>query len=139
MDRNTLVIDLIDEMKTEITTGNSNYKSGFVDILRGVYTEAEINNYPALCVSAFRDTIITSFSSSETRDISILLYGFADTTTDIYDLIHDVEYFLLNDYSLSNETSFDVINIIEAQGEMTESSYFDIEIKIRYSQNIPQI
>lgn len=83
------------------------------------------------------------FGTSMHNTINIELHGYADrkgSTDNIHKLFKDVQYFLLNDFSLSGDTYLDDYVIDEgALGDSAGMSGFLLNFHIRYNHTITSI
>lgn len=141
--RNTILTTLKDDIEKYIKPSIDPYKTSIAEVKRGIYSFDTIVNKPAVCFSMDNDTneddVFDTVGSNQVRFLNIYLYSYLDNDEmDKYDNIHalvrDVEYFLDNDFTYSNNTTVGDIGVIEG-GASAPCSFFDMEIKIIYKED----
>ena len=112
------------------------------EVKRGVFTFSEMINKPAIGFKCYADRVRGdeedgTFANRADRFLHILIYGYTDTDgrgddeESIYKLASDMEYFLYNDFTYTDDTfvgDFDYI-----QGNVVGYNLFILEIRIKYS------
>jgi hypothetical protein len=124
--RNTILNTLKSEMEDYIKTSRG-YNTDPVKVIRGVIIFEDVEQKPALSFWCFNE---------ENRFLHIYIYGFCDTdgygdVDEIHKLLGDLEYFLYNDFTYTDDT--DIGDSIVYEGGVSDPvSEFRLEIRIRY-------
>jgi len=137
-DRNTILTQLKSDMLDKMHVGNGyNFTPG--EIKRGIYTYEQCSIKPAIYFWCYRDEAAGAFANCEERRLHIYIYGYCDTNyvsdnKDIHDLADDLEYFLYNDFTYTDDTALGDAIVYES-GENSTGSMFEIECRVRYEKD----
>jgi hypothetical protein len=139
--RKTILSTLKDDLTQKISSEN-NYNSDLMEVRWGVCVFEELTSKPALSFWCYNDTTEGQFADRDDRELSIYIYGFADTdgynTDAIHDLLDDVLYFLQNDFTYKADVY--VGNAVVYEGGVQDPALvFELEIKIKYERIIAQL
>lgn len=148
-DRNTVLKQLKDDLKEYITSsrtssGGRRYKTSPVEIKRGIHGSNDFTYKPVLCFTCYKDEVENEFGTYGTRWLYIYLYGYDDVSRyrdddDAYDAIHDlaqdVEEFLYNDFTYSEDVMVGDFICYEA-GTNLPVTFFEVELRIKYDYSI---
>jgi len=138
--------DILDQLKTDLEdklhpTYNDVYLTDVAEVKRGVYFLSECPNRPTVCFHATED-VTDDFTSGNDRScyLSVYLYGYIDTdglgdVDPVQDLVRDVEYFLLNDFTYADNVFIDAIGISD-RGAEENTSLFDMDLRIHYMNEL---
>lgn len=134
--RNTILTALKSDMEDYIKSSRG-YEMDPVEITRGIQMFEDIEMKPSICFWCYRDETDGQFASRDDRWLHIYIYGYCDTdgygdVDDIHNLASDVEYFLYNDFSYTDDTFVGDFTIYEG-GTQDPASMFELDIKIKYS------
>ena len=141
--RNDILTALKNDIEDYIKSSRSPYKSDVAEVKRGWHKRETIVNFPCVCFTldpSASDIVEEELFDSQIRMLIIYLYTYTDTDgygdhSNIHQLIHDIEYFLNNDFSYKDNTYIKDIVIVE--GGITEpNSSGDMYINIRYEQKL---
>ena len=137
--RNTILNKLKTDMEDYIKSSRG-YHMDPVEVTRGIQMFEDIEMKPAICFWCYRDESTGQFSGGDRRFLYVYIYGYCDTdgygdVDDIHDLASDVEYFLFNDFTYENDTLVGDFTIYEG-GAQDTASFFELDIKIKYSNTI---
>ena len=137
--RNTILIALKSDMEKYIKSSRE-YKMDPVEVTRGIRMFEDIEMKPAICFWCYRDESTGQFAGNDRRFLYVYIYGYCDTdgygdVDDIHNLASDVEYFLFNDFSYTDDTLVGDFTIYEG-GIRDPASFFELDIKIKYSNTI---
>jgi len=139
--RSDILSQLKEELGLVINPSNSPYKSSISEVKQGVFKWDVITNKPCVCFSLEKDIVDEEqYGSNQLRTLTICLYVYMDSNeyedyTDIYLLLHDLEYFFKYDFTYKDSSYVKDIGIIEG-GASAPCSYIDMDIDIKYMQEI---
>lgn len=133
-DRSTILDTLKDELKEKIHRGN-NYNSQISEVKHGIYMFEDVMVTPAVFFWCYRDEAEGSFGNVEKRKLYIYMYGYLTPQSEgdldsIYDLIDDLEYFLYNDFTYTDDTFLGDINVYISD----KTNVFEVELQIQYDK-----
>ena len=134
--RNDILNTLKEEMEDYIKSSRG-YKSDLVEVVRGIQMFEDIEMKPVVAFWCYRDESTGQFAGRDDRFLYVYIYGYCDTdgygdVDDIHNLAADVEYFLYNDFSYTDDTFVGDFTIYEG-GVQDPASMFELDIKIKYS------
>lgn len=142
--------DILKQLKEDIlihidpsntSAGGRRYLTHPVEVRRGVYGSGDFNYKPVICFTLIRDEEVNEFGGDGLRKLHIYMYGYVDTKTyksdddaynDVHNLVDDIEEFLYNDFTYSNDTQIGEIVIHEA-GVKYNLAWYEMTLTITYS------
>lgn len=129
--RNTILNALKTELKSSIV-GSGNYLTKANTVKRGIYMFADISPKPAICFWCYRDATDGDFGGDGVRWLHIIIYGYTKGMDEIHDLARDVEYFLYNDFSYTEDVLITSDMVIYEGGTRNPANEFGLEFRIKY-------
>jgi len=135
--RNTILNALMTDMMDYLTPSRG-YNVDLGEVKRGIYYFEDVSIKPAVCFWCYRDASEGAFNHVDKRTLYIYMYGYTDNTgvedvDEIHNLASDVEYFLYNDFSYTNDTFVGDVVVYES-GDNASGSMFELELRITYDK-----
>jgi len=142
MDINTVMDNLKDEIVEHIKSSRSPYKSDIAEVMRGIHGHTDVVNRPFIGLAIENAEPKQRMMGDNAWEVRVLLYCYMDPSTlgnydDMYQLVEDLRYFLVNDFSHKSRT--DVVGFRPIEGGTTVNiNYFELVFTIFYQEDIVQ-
>lgn len=138
--RETILASLKAEMEEYMTPGDSDYRVGIYEAIRGIQLYEDCPNKPCCTIWGYKDEMEDEkFSGSYIRNLFIKIYGYCDGDGYSFDEIHklarDIEYFLENDWTYKDSVYLGDMIIYEG-GATDPAQILELDIMVRYHTTI---
>ena len=143
MTRKTILEQIKKDLEDNLHSSN-NYKSDPTQIIEGITNFDDAIQRPVIAFMLTSDTIMDEDLGAEDgreRILNLLFYGYEDASYNnygpLYDLIDDVEKFLMNttDFTYTDQTLLGNVSLWTG-GVDFNRAYFTLEVQVYYTQTL---
>jgi len=137
--RDTILNKLKEDFLDHMTGASTSYTTSIINCVNGIADFDSISTYPTIgYILSSDDLPEQGLDNYRLRTLNIVIYGVQqisyDNFTPLYELIEDIEKFLMStDWTYTNDTNLGNVEVF-AGGIEKERAYFTIEIQVFYTQ-----